>query len=111
MTDFKEYSELFHAAARRSSSKTISRPSAPGPSKMAGSDDAFLANSFIKVYEDRLTEAEKNSVSTKRLYKNVYNQVMNRPGEGGDFTFEDDNTRQKVKDFLSAYSSTVNKRR
>ena len=109
--DFKEYSELFHAAIRRTSSKTISRPSSPGLSKMSGSDDAFLANSFMKIYQDRLTEAEKNSVSTKRLYRNVYSQVMDRPGEGGDFTFEDDATRQKVKDFLSTYSSAINRRR
>lgn len=113
--DFKEYSELFHAAVRRSSSRTISRPS-PKLSKMSGTDDAYLANTFLRVFHDYMLvnyhpNDSKKLEDLQDVYWDFYEEIKDRikamPNEKqamNSTIFKSDSERNKARNFLSEVS-------
>lgn len=104
--DFKGYSELFHAAInRRSNSTPRTRPTAPMnvatlPKKK--SDDYHLVNKFWILYNNDLSEREKNASTPKRLW-NIVMSLNRNMTNAATFKLDDDELRQELKDFVAKY--------
>lgn len=105
--DFKGYSELFHAAVnRRPNRSTGTRPVAPTkmPSVNKVSDDFVLGNTFLNIYENKLSEREQEAKTPKRLYLVVKAEGKNyTEDDRATFKFSSDSLRQELKDFVAKY--------
>lgn len=100
--DFKEYSELFHAAVNRRSNRTpTTRPTAP--TKLAThnmSDDYALAAKFAWVYRNKLSKKEQKAETPLRLYRAISSIDEHNVDN---FNFSSDSLRQEIKDFIAKY--------
>lgn len=102
--DFKGYSELFHAAInRRNNRRPTTRPTAPTkPATHNMTDDYALAQKFALIYQNKLSERERNAETPKRLYRAVVSEVESEYNSDT-FKFSSDSLRQEIKDFVAKY--------
>lgn len=98
--DFKEYSELFHAAVRAQSRSSGSKPKAPDKFATAN-DDTMLVVSFEAIYNNKLSKDEEKN--WKWLFDKVGTFVVGR-GKNA-YVVLDEETRNEVKDFNLKYGS------
>lgn len=102
--DFIGYSELFHAAINRRANRTpTTRPTAPTkPATHNMTDDYALAQKFALIYQNKLSERERNAETPRRLYKAVTSEVRSEK-QSDTFEFSSDSLRQEIKDFVAKY--------